>query len=98
MQLPGLQDKSREAAKRLLWTKDFGGNCAGVCLDNGESQWSRLLMVFNCGKEPQEISLPEGKWQTLVRAESSFVWQEQEYMQKSCTAAPVGGLILGLVQ
>ena len=98
MQLPGLQDKSREAVKRLLWTKDFGGNCAGVCMDNGESQWSRLLMVFNCGKEHQEISLPEGKWQILVRAESSFLWQKQEFAENSAMAAPVGALILGLIK
>ena len=98
MQLPGLQDKSWEAAKRLLWTKDFGGNCAGVCMDNGESQWSRLLMVFNCGKEPQEISLPEGKWQILVCADSSFLWQKQEFAENSAMAEPVGALILGLIK
>jgi pullulanase/glycogen debranching enzyme len=34
MQLPGLQDKSKEASKRILWTRDLEGNGAALCLDN----------------------------------------------------------------
>ena len=95
MQLPGLQDKSANAKNRLLWAKDLGPDCAAVCLDNGESQWSRLLMIFNCSDTACGIDLPDGNWQILADGTSSFRWQENIGISDHCTAAPCSAFLLG---
>ena len=97
MQMPGLQDKSDKAHTRILWSKDFENNAAAVCLDNrGEgSKWEILLMAFNCGEQPQQLTLPEGKWQVLVDGDSSFQWGMRIHISDSCTVPPKSALVLG---
>ena len=94
-QLPGLQDKSEKAAGRILWAKDFDHNCAALCLDNNGSKWEQVLMVFCCGEESQQLTLPEGKWQVLVDGDSSFQWKLRIGVSGSCTVPPKSALILG---
>ena len=97
LQCPGLQDKSVNAHKRILWAKDLSGNAVAVCLDNrGEnSKWSKLLMIFCCDQQPQQLQLPEGKWQVLVNGDSSFQWQLHVTLSGSCTVPAGSALILG---
>ena len=99
MQLPGLQDKSVQAQKRVLWTKDLAHNAAAVCLDNrGEnSRWETLLAVFCCGDQAQQMPLPEGKWQILCDGDSSFRWQLHVGVSGSCTVPAKSALILGKI-
>lgn len=77
-QLPGLQDKSEQAAKRILSAFDVAPNCAGVMLDNrgAGSKWQQLILCFNCSKESAEFDLPAGNWQLLVDGENAFLWEE----------------------
>ena len=97
-QLPAFTDKSAEAGKRLLWAKDFGPNCAGVCLDNRDgTRWPRLLAVFNCSDVPCSLPLPEGRWQLLCDGDSSFRWQQNVPLSERCTLQPGTALILGLI-
>ena len=95
--LPGLQDKSEKAKDRILAAFDIAPNCAGVLLDNrGEnSRWEKLLLCFNCSKNPVELSLPEGSWQILADAESSFRWQESLQTEKKTRIPPQSALLLG---
>ena len=46
MQLPGLQDKTETAAKRIIHAEDIARNCAGVLLDNRgkNSKWEQVLL------------------------------------------------------
>ena len=96
MQLPGLQDKSEEASKRILWTRDLEGNGAALCLDNrGGEKWNEILMIFNCGDKAMKLNLPEGKWQVLVDGDSAYQWKMNITLDHSCTVAYKSALILG---
>ena len=95
MQCHGLQDKTDQAARRILWAKDVGYNCAAVCLDNHGGKWGILLMVFNCGEQSQPFSLPEGRWQVLVDGDSAFQWKLHIGVSESCTVPARTALILG---
>jgi pullulanase len=96
-QLPGLQDKSKEAAKRILTVMELPGNAAAVELDNrgGNSPWETLVLAYSANKEETELSLPEGKWEVLADGVSSSHWQEPETVEGIVYLAPVSALILG---
>jgi pullulanase len=96
-QLPGLQDKSENASRRILQIFDIASNCAGVLLNNrGEStRWETLLLCFNCSKETAELSLPEGNWQILVTGENAFCWEESLYLKQKTKIPPQSALLLG---
>ena len=97
-QLPAFTDKSAEARKRLLWTKDLAKNCVCACLDNrGGSGWSRILAVFNCSGNTCPLPLPPGKWQLLCDGDSSFRWQQNVPLSEGCTVQPGTALVLGLI-
>lgn len=97
MQLPGLQDKSSDAGKRILAAKDIAPNCVGVLLDNRgpDCRWGELVMLFNCGAKPRQVSLPEGTWQVLADENSSFRWRGTVRAHGECTVPPMSALILG---
>ena len=96
-QLPGLQDKTEAAGKRVLWVEDVADNCAAVCLDNRGigSQWSQLIMIFNCSNAPVQMSLPEGVWQLLVDGNNSFCWQSPQFVSGNLTVEPHSAIYLG---
>ena len=96
--LPGLQDKSEKAKDRILQAFEVAPNCAGVLLDNkGEdSKWEKLLLCFNCSKEPAALSLPQGRWQVLVDGENAFRWEENIYLEYKTQIPPQSALLLGL--
>ena len=96
-QLPGLQDKSRDAGSRILEKMDIAPNCAGIALDNrGEgSQWDKLLLCFNCSRETAEFALPEGSWQILVDGENAFRWEEDTCLEGVAQLPPQSALIVG---
>lgn len=97
-QLPGLQDKTMAAGKRILWAKQIGPDCAAVCLDNrGDSPWKMLLLLVNAGKTDRMGSLPDGHWQVLVDHASSFRWQEKILADKTFCAKAGAVTLLGLV-
>ena len=97
MQLPGLQDKTAQAAKRILWIQQKAQDCVTVCVDNrGEnSKWSQLLMIFNCSAAAQTGTMPEGSWQLLADASSSFRWEENILAGKYMTTEAMGVVLLG---
>lgn len=97
MQLPGLQDKSREAGRRIFDVSQPGENCVTMQVDNtgGNSRWQKLFMAYSAGKEETPLTLPEGKWELLVDADSSTRWQKPETVEKNILLAPLSALILG---
>ena len=97
MQLPGLQDKTAQAADRILWSQQKEQDCVTVCVDNrGEnSKWSQLLMIFNCSAAAQTGTMPEGRWQLLADASSSFRWEENILADKYMTTEAMSVVVLG---
>ena len=98
MQLPGLQDKTKKAAERVLWVKELAKDCVMACADNrGEgSKWERILMVFNCSRRGGDAQLPEGSWQVLCDGENSFRFQEDVTVTGKVTVERNSAMILGL--
>ena len=97
MQLPGLQDKSAEAGKRILQSLDLANNCAGVLLDNqgANSKWKKLFVCFNCDTKTKEIALPAGKWQVLADGKNAFLWQADIRVAGKFVMPGKSALILG---
>ena len=68
--LPGLYDKSPEAAKRITEKKVWREGVVSFCVDNtdqkGESKWSSLFIAYNNNAQPVYVDLPEGNWTVLA--------------------------------
>ena len=97
MRLPGLQDKSPEAAERILEVTAPGEDCAAALVDNaGEgSPWKRLYLAYNAGREAVSLELPRGEWEILADPGSSFAWQDPRGAAGEIRLEPVSALILG---
>ena len=97
MQLPGVQDKTWNAAKRILWVKELAKDCVMACLDNRsqDSKWEKILMVFNCSEAVSDAKLPEGNWQILADGENSFRWKDTDVVSGQVKVAQFSAMILG---
>ena len=95
--MPGMQDKSHNAAKRILWMNELRPNVVAACMDNrgDNAKWEQIVMVFNCSDETVSCYAPEGKWQILVDGESSFRWEEALLAGEMLTVEAGTALILG---
>ena len=73
--LPGLWDKSAQAAKRILKTWKTDG-CVGLYVDNQTKEkaelWKTLCIVYNGSEKQQEVKLLKGTWEVLTVGEDSF--------------------------
>lgn len=96
-QLPGFQDKTKDAAKRILWVKEIAPDCAMACVDNGgaDSKWEKILMVFNCSNSVCNGVLPGGNWQILADGEDSFRWQKANAAREKVVVPAYSAMILG---
>lgn len=97
MQLSGLQDKSKDAAKRILWVSEVAKDCVMACVDNrgADSEWEAVVMIFNCSEISAKVALPAGNWQLLADGESTFCWQENQTRSTNVNVAPFSAMILG---
>lgn len=97
-QLPGLCDKSEQAAGRVHgeWTKD---GAVGFFVDNrgNGSAWDQLYILYNRNETGLPVTLPEGSWQILADGESSFWWKENpgQTAEGEMMVSPVSILVLG---
>ncbi len=98
-QLPCLHDKSPCAPRRVLYDADLAYRCSAIALENSGSDcpWDQILLIFNCHDQPQGIDLPDGGWQVLADAASSFRWQDTVFLQGRTELPPLSALILGRV-
>ena len=98
MQLCGMQDKSADAHKRILWVKELAKDCVMACVDNrgGDCKWEQILMIFNCSGHSGNAQLPAGNWQVLADGENSFLWQKESIISQKVRAAEFSAMILGL--
>lgn len=97
-QLPGLYDKSANAAKRIkvLWKKE---GFLGIVIDNTkhnkETVWDRIILIYNSQKKEMEVTLPDGEWEVLINENDSFMWQRCIKADESVLVAPISVLALG---
>ena len=98
MQMPGVQDKSANAAKRVLWVKELAKDCVMACVDNkgADSKWEQILMIFNCSDRSGKAALPAGNWQILADGENAFRWQQETVVSEKVPVAEFSAMILGL--
>ena len=97
MRLPGVQDKSANAEKRVLWVKELAEDCVMACVDNrgADSNWEQSIMIFNCSDRADHAQLPAGDWQVLADGEDSFLWQEETVLSGSAYVTAFSAMILG---
>lgn len=98
MQLIGVQDKSANAHKRVLWVKELAKDCVMACVDNKgkDAKWEQILMIFNCSDRSGFAQLPAGSWQILADGEDSFRWQKDDAVSEKVKVAEYSAMILGL--
>ena len=96
--LPGLWDKSAQAAKRILKTWKTDG-CVGLYVDNQTKEkaelWKTLCIVYNGSEKQQEVKLLKGTWEVLTDGEDSFLWKHPQIAAEHMKVSPVSILILG---
>ena len=96
--LPGLWDKSAQAAKRILKTWKTDG-CVGLYVDNQTKEkaelWKTLCIVYNGSEKQQEVKLLKGTWEVLADGEDSFLWKHPQIAAEHMKVSPVSILILG---
>ena len=97
MQLPGLQDKSKDAAKRILWVHEIAEDCVAACVDNRgqDCKWEKILMIFNCSNVSRTAELPAGNWQLLVDGENAHHWKKNNTVATDVNVAEFSAMILG---
>ena len=94
--LPCLCDKTPQASARVSAGMELAPGCIGLCLDNrGGSAWREIFLIFNTSQNVRDITLPDGTWQILVDAQSSFCWNDARTLRKTTQIPPVSALILG---
>lgn len=97
MQMPGVQDKSADAHKRVLWVEEWAKDCVMACVDNRgkDSRWEQILMIFNCSACSGIAPLPAGSWDILADGKSSFRWKKKDSVSEKVNVAQYSAMILG---
>lgn len=98
LRLPGVQDKSANASKRVLWVKELAEDCVMACVDNKgkTSKWEQVVMIFNCSGRSGNAKLPDGNWQILADGEDSFRWEGETVVSEKVRVAEYSAMILGM--
>ena len=97
-QLPGLCDKSPQAAERIrtAWKRK---GFVGFFVDNrgkgAPDTWKTLCILYNRKEEPVSVPLEGDGWEVLADGKDSFLWKNPEKIRKEAQAGPVSILVLG---
>lgn len=94
--LPGLCDKSEDAAKRIFRKRIEAEGVVSFCVHNGEN-WNTLFVAYNSGKSDVTLKLPAGEWSWLLRDGDSSLWRQQgRPVSGRINLAPVSAAVLGM--
>ena len=97
-QLPGLCDKSPQAAERIrtAWKRK---GFVGFFVDNrgkgAPDTWKTLCILYNRKEEPVSVPLEGDGWEVLADGKDSFLWKNPKQIRKEAQAGPVSILVLG---
>mgnify|MGYP002733334667 CR=1 FL=1 len=105
-QLPGLYDKSREAADRIIAPKVLGESVVGFQVDNrgDDTFWDRLLIIYNGSDEEFIREIPQGEipqimqqdWEVLADGEQTNIRRRIDLTAEGIKVGVCSGLMLGL--
>ena len=97
-QLPGLCDKSPQAAERIrtAWKRK---GFVGFFVDNRgkgmPATWKTLCILYNRKEEPVSVPLEGDGWEVLADGKDSFLWKNPKQIRKEAQVDPVSILVLG---
>lgn len=98
--LPGLCDKSPDAAARITCGRIHGEGVVSFLVDNQDvrpSLWEELFIVYNASSEEQRIEMPEqgGFWEVLADGDEADCRRRAEITENSILVAAHSGMLLG---
>jgi len=97
--LPGLYDKSPEAAGRILEPKVLGESVVGFRVDNrgDDTPWDELLVVYNGSTESYLQEIPGGMWEILVQDDRADIRTRIRPEERLIEVKARSGLLLGRI-
>lgn len=94
--MPGLYDKSANAAKRIFDEEIPKEGVVQFSVDNsGNSPWDVLKVVYNSTQKEQKLNLAEDNWELLVDGESSWLWKQPKKVMREQIVAPMSVAVMG---
>lgn len=93
--LPGLCDKSAEAAERIGGKRVHRAGVVSFFVENGGGQgtaWDRLFVIYNASASSDRLELPAGDWEILADGEEADC---RKAVRDSVTLPSYSGMILG---
>ena len=92
--LPGLCDKSPEAAKRIVNTNVYRDGVLSFQVEEGGPCGERLFVVYNATEHDYAIQLPSGRW--TIRADGTNADQHKPLISQGnwVTVRPRSGMLL----
>ena len=94
--MPGLYDKSANAAKRIFDEEIPKEGVVQFSVDNsGNSPWDVLKVVYNSTQKEQKLNLAEDNWELLVDGESSWLWKQPKKVMREQIIAPMSVAVMG---
>ena len=100
-QLPGLCDKSADAASRIFGMKKEDGVVSYMSDNRAEgshTRWQTLMIIYNSRKTTEEVSLPGTGWEVLCNAQSSTLWEDPAPAGNRVSVEPQSVMVLGCVR
>ncbi len=91
--LPGLWDKSPEAAQRIVARTVHRPKVVSFQVERGGPQGERLLIVYNASDEVFSLSLPDGRWTVRADGQDADQYRSAGYREVAIPACS-GALFL----
>ena len=96
--LPGLCDKSADAAERIRDEKKSDGLISFV-VDNGPTEeynrWDCLKIIYNSSESVRSVLVGDGMWEILCNGEDSWMWKKHRPAERGMLIEPQSVLVLG---
>ena len=110
--LPGLCDKSKEAAARIIERKILKEGVVHFSVENtpgesqigfqcgevGTDQWKQLFIVYNGAETDEDITVPSGEWVIIADGRVADCCKEMKLSSHRCLTIPAcSGMMLGRI-
>lgn len=78
--MPGLCDKTGQAADRITRKRQETKGCVSFCVNNdsdgADGKCGQLYIAYNSSRQPVTVRLPEGSWRVLADGENADLWEQ----------------------
>ena len=97
--LPGLCDKSAQAAGRIMNQRIHQAGVVSFKVDNrsahGRGEWDELFVVYNAASGDCNVELPEGIWEILADGRDTDCRKVVPETEKDVRVGAHSGILLG---